>query len=612
MKKIIFVLSVLCTICGIVPAVSADNMDGDYSIINNYTQLLEWRDAGCPSDGTNQIVVLGDFGWPTEEITLDFGVKTYGTGVMLYNGNQWTIPENVTIKNLNLTLAEKATLNLEGKWHNNLYYEEGNPIEFFRGNNATINLGKNAEIKGSVHLCVESVLNSDGGYVEEVIASINGGTSSANLATVSGTLVTDVLNHHNNMSINIAPDSVIEVGRISGNNTNTVNIQKGATVFYNGTFTNFMTNINVKSGGVMTFLFTPLTTETNFTIEEGGVVNAYQGVNQRSQLSNAKIKGAGTINLYGMSTFAYDGKDYWANPNVEVPGTIPMLDATIVINEVSECDHANGKAYKFVSFIPAGESEPTQHILMCSSCRMTVEGTEAPHTYTLEGIYDTFSRYRCVCGRSYTVDTTTGTCGEDLKFVLEGGTITFVGDGTLTEFVPTSGVWAEKATEVKKVVLGSGITTVGENAFSACHNIEQVEYNGSYENWKALDIKSGNDSLKYSEISFNDGSILLSATEEYRTRVDLIYKEESVTGQFKLSLITQSENGDKITENEIKKLKVIVASYNTNGMLDDTDLLMPTLLDGTGDAQWGGDIPESAYKLFIWNENCAPLTKIIK
>jgi hypothetical protein len=278
-------------------------MDGDYSIINNYTELLKWRNAGCPSEGTNKIVIYQDFGWPTGKVVLDFGVKPYGTGVTLYNGNKWTIPENVTIRNLNISLAEKATLNLEGKLHNNLYYEEGNPIEILRANKATIHLGKNAEVMGSVHLCAESTLNSDGGYAEEVIASVNGGASSANLATVSGTLVTNELAHHNNMSINIAQDSTVEVGKITGNSTNTVHVEKGAAVFYTGAYTNFMTNININSGGVMTFLFRPLTTEAIFTIEEGGVCNAYQGVNQQAQLSNAKIKGAGTINLYGEATF---------------------------------------------------------------------------------------------------------------------------------------------------------------------------------------------------------------------------------------------------------------------------------------------------------------------
>lgn len=609
MKKIIFVLSVLCGIFSMVPSVCADNMDGDYSIITNYTKLMEWRDAGCPSEGSNQIVVSLDFGWPTEEVVLDFGVKTYGTDVMLYYGNKWTIPENVTIRNLNISLAEKATLNLEGKLHNNLYYEEGNPIEILRANKATINLGKHAEVKGSVHLCAESMLNSAGGHAEEVVASVHGGTSSANLATVSGTLVTDTLSHHNNMSINIAKDSTVEVGKILGNSTNTIHIEKGATVFYTGTYTNFMTNINIMSGGVMTFLFRPLTTEAIVTIEEDGVCNAYHGVNQRAQLSNAKIKGAGTINLYGEAAFGYEGVDYWANPNVEKPGTIPMLDATIVINEVSECDHAGGKAYKFVSFIPKGETEPTQHIQMCSSCKMSVEGTEAPHTYALEGDYDTFSRYRCICGKSYTVDRTTGTCGEDITFALEGDTIRLDGVGSITEFVPTSGTWAEKSTTVRKVVLGSGITTVGENAFSACDNIEQVEYSGSYKNWKALDIKAGNDALKYAEISFNDGSILLPTVGEYRTRADLLYKEESATRQFKLSLITQSENEDKMTQDEMKKLKVIVASYDDGGLLSDADFPVPIFAEGMDGALWTGDIPNGAYKLFVWEENCTPLTR---
>lgn len=592
----------------LVPCVSADNMDGDYSIINNYEQLLKWRNAGCPSDGTNMIVVLGDFGWPTEEVVIDFGVKTAGSGVMLYNSNTWTIPENVTLKNLNISLADKATLNLDGKLHNNRSYAEGDPIEILRGNKSTINLGKNAEVKGSVHLCAESVLNSSGAYAEEVIASVNGGTSSANLATVSGTLKADELSFHNNMSLSITAGSTVEVAMISGNSNNTVNIENGATLYFNETYMNLMANVHIKNGGKMAILFAPLTTYATLTIDEGGVCSTYNGVDQRAQHANAKIKGAGTIELYGMSTFGYNNSYYETNPNVAAPGTVPMLDATVVIKQIEDCDHADGKAYRYVSFTPAGQSESTQHIQMCSACRETVRGTEAPHSYTLEGAYDTFSRYRCVCGRSYTVERSTGSCGEDLAFVIEESILRFDGVGAVTEFVPTSGTWAEQAAKVEKVVLGSGITSVGENAFAGCDNLAQVEYSGSYEDWKALDIKAGNDALKYAEVSLGDGSVLLSAAEEYRAKADLVYKEETAEGKFTLSLIEQGENA--MTEDEIKKLNVISAAFAANELLSAVDTVVPTITEGTDGAKWTGDLPTGAHKLFVWDENMAPVTRV--
>ncbi len=609
MKKIILVLLVLCLFLSVAPGVYADNVDGDYSIISSYTKLLQWRDAGCPSNGTNKIVVSGDFGWPKEEVMIDFGVKPYGSEVILYNSNIWTIPENVTIKNLSISLADKSTLNIDGKVHNNLYYEEGNAIEFIRVTNATINLGKNAEVKGSVHLCKEAVLNSNGGYAEEIIASVNGGTTNKNMVTISGTLKADTLNHHNNMSINIAPNSIAQVSKIAGNSTNTINIENGATVFYTSTYINLMANVNIKSGGVMSFIFMPLTTEEIFTIEEGGICNAYQGVNQRAQLSNAKIKGAGTINLYGNWAFSYDGTDYYENPNVKNPGTIAMLDKTVVINEVSKCDHAGGRTYKFFAMFPAGGGESTYHMKRCASCYDGIEGTQAPHTYELEGDYDNFKRYRCVCGRSYTVEKTKGTCGEDIAFVIDGGSIKLDGVGAITEFVPANGTWAEAAAGVKKVILGSGITAVSENAFSAFESIEQVEFDGNYENWKAIDIKTGNDAFKYAEVLFTDNSVLLPLVKEYRPKADLLYKEDNDTKQIELSLITESENADKMTEDEIKNVKVIVASYDGDKALSDINFVVPTFDENSSGAKWTVNIPSDEYELFIWDNKCTNLTK---
>lgn len=457
-------------------------------------------------------------------------------------------------------------------------------------------------MKGCIHLCAESTLHSNGGYAENVIASVHNGTSNANLATISGTLVADKLDHHNNMSTIIASGSVIEIGRINGNGANTVHIENGAKVLYTDKIANMMTNINIKAGGAMTMINQPLTTEQNFSIEEGGVFHAYQGINQRSQLSNAKITGAGTIHLYGNATFRYDGADYWENPNVKNPGTIPMLDATIVIKRL-DCDHADGKAYRFFSFIPSGETEPTQHVQMCSSCYIRVKGTEAPHTYTLEGAYPTFSRYRCVCGRSYEIARTTGTCGENLSFALESGVLQFDGVGSITEFVPTNGTWADKAEAVQKVILGSGITTVEENVFSACGNLAKVKYDGTYDDWKTLTIKEGNDALKYAEVTFDDGSVLMPAVGKYRDKADLIYQEDPATGQFQISLLPR----EQIPEDEVKAFQVIVASFDADGFLSNADLAAPTL---TGDgAQWTGSISESTSKLLVWDEHCAPLTR---
>ena len=71
-----------------------------------------------------------------------------------------------------------------------------------------------------------------------------------------------------------------------------------------------------------------------------------------------------------------------------------------------------------------------------------------------------------------------GSCGDNLtwKFTSSDGTLTISGTGNMTNFVDYRYVpWGSLRNEIKKVVIGDGVTNIGKYAFYECTNLTSVE-----------------------------------------------------------------------------------------------------------------------------------------
>lgn len=70
-----------------------------------------------------------------------------------------------------------------------------------------------------------------------------------------------------------------------------------------------------------------------------------------------------------------------------------------------------------------------------------------------------------------------GACGENLTWMFdeESGTLAISGTGSMTNFVGANDVpWCDFCTEIKSIVLESGITSIGDYAFGGCGNLTSV------------------------------------------------------------------------------------------------------------------------------------------
>ena len=76
---------------------------------------------------------------------------------------------------------------------------------------------------------------------------------------------------------------------------------------------------------------------------------------------------------------------------------------------------------------------------------------------------------------------TSGTCGENLTWTLDpAGTLTISGTGEMEDYEWSGGhPWRDSRSEIKAVVIGSGVTTIGSHAFDTCGNLTRVTFTGS-------------------------------------------------------------------------------------------------------------------------------------
>jgi len=82
-----------------------------------------------------------------------------------------------------------------------------------------------------------------------------------------------------------------------------------------------------------------------------------------------------------------------------------------------------------------------------------------------------FAEEDTVLDNKITADTS-GTCGENLTWILEGNTLTISGSGEMDDGSP----WDAHRKKIKKIVLTGGVTSIGEKAFFEYDRLEYVDF----------------------------------------------------------------------------------------------------------------------------------------
>lgn len=73
-----------------------------------------------------------------------------------------------------------------------------------------------------------------------------------------------------------------------------------------------------------------------------------------------------------------------------------------------------------------------------------------------------------------------GTCGENLTWTLDAaGTLTVSGTGAMKDYNYEGAPWYQSRDSIKTVVIESGVTTIGEHAFSSCSSLTSINFQDS-------------------------------------------------------------------------------------------------------------------------------------
>ena len=81
----------------------------------------------------------------------------------------------------------------------------------------------------------------------------------------------------------------------------------------------------------------------------------------------------------------------------------------------------------------------------------------------------------CIAGEKVTAADANGTCGANLNWTLEAGTLTITGSGAMEDFTePDMAPWYAYREEILRVILPEELTNVGNLAFYQCENLTAV------------------------------------------------------------------------------------------------------------------------------------------
>ena len=116
---------------------------------------------------------------------------------------------------------------------------------------------------------------------------------------------------------------------------------------------------------------------------------------------------------------------------------------------------------------------------------------------------------------------TSGICGPDLTWHLtDNGVLTISGKGEMNDYsYPDGGPWSKS--DIKRIIIGDGVTTIGQYAFRDCSELTSVTIPNSvikigssaFDNCSALtSVTIPNSVTKIGDLAFRDCSALTSVT----------------------------------------------------------------------------------------------------
>ena len=283
--------------------------------------------------------------------------------------------------------------------------------------------------------------------------------------------------------------------------------------------------------------------------------------------------------------------------------TIPDSVTKIAENAFSDCVdltevHYNGKFADLAQIIPGGHR--------CFPVATTIYCTDlAVRDYHI------FKDGLLYGAGSYYLDT--------------NGTIFFIGNGEMGDYISAAPYWYDYKSEIKNAVINDGITYIGKDAFgglggltsltipdsvtsisgwafNGCDGLKDVYYSGTREGWNEIDIGSNNNCLTNAAIHCSDNTIMPTTSLPIIT-AEITRTDTTTDTKYKFILTP-----DKILDEAYASCKVYASVYDKSNRLLSINMvnLKP---DKATEVSVNKSDNDAFVKIFIWTDAMQPILK---
>ena len=356
-------------------------------------------------------------------------------------------------------------------------------------------------------LTVDIALIIPNGTTLELAAGINVTIDPGGSLTVDGTMRGDDSYLTNNGTLTVNSSNTLEMDYIE-NNGSLINAASGRIVANTVETTVDWTNAGTIVGSVTV-------SGGTFTMSGGAIEGGNDGAVTVAVGASFIMTGGEIIS-----------SDTWAT--VDSSGSLELIGGTI----------SNSGAGYAVSVASAGDVEIGAAMLIRAKRKdffvISDNRPGLPPDTNAPRYEDGY--YRAVMAEAF------GECGDDVLWDYSDGVLTITGEGAMEDFSSSTAPWSiDHQAEITVVVIGNGVTgigetafencsslarvtipksveTIGNDAFSGCSGLTGVYYGGTGEEWTALlaAAGSGNDPLKNAEPHYTEEEALNSYALAYR------------------------------------------------------------------------------------------------
>lgn len=197
-------------------------------------------------------------------------------------------------------------------------------------------------------------------------------------------------------------------------------------------------------------------TDSDFTIDENGVLTKYNGAGGDVTISERVLR-------IGENAFSSTGIS-----SVTIPSSVTTIDS----GAFSYCQNLTAV------FIPKSVNEICYDAFKGCSLDIYYEGTETDWERIDRRYSNDYSHIATMYYNSTEIGNGTGeasnTCGENLTWELENGTLTINGTGAMKDYGAVRAPWYNQRDTITTVIIAEGVTSIGKSAFSDCSSLTKL------------------------------------------------------------------------------------------------------------------------------------------